>query len=243
MMSRLSIASTPPPVTNARPNAAASLLNRMAATSNAQSSQLISNLGVIGSMSVAADWIVSPSEGGLALHPINNDKICMHLTTRKNRVSSSSIIFLRELLGRKTGQQGSEVLLPSEIRKLQEVFGSRIGQNQFSAQVFLFQLTHAGISVLNGKTIIDVRGFYVDPYRKPRIEYQGVLINADGLGSIQEISLVGAPDRFYGQIKTFRKMLDSIQWRYPTNIMSSLDCLKSYDSSTYPPQVQIVANY
>lgn len=115
-----------------------------------------------------------------------------------------------------------KMLTPDQIRSISEVLGDRhMGDNQYtnkapypSPNSPLFKLTNAQLKSVNGHTVLEVEGSFMDQNGKPTEFYQGILSPSKNSGKINEFFLA-APDRdeLIQHDHAYRKAVRSIEWR------------------------------
>lgn len=113
-------------------------------------------------------------------------------------------------------------LTPDQIRSLTEALGpNTLGDNQYTnknpypgANSPNFNMTRAQLKTINGHTVMEVEGSFMEADGKPTQFYSGILSPDRSKGTVNEFFLA-APDRdeMKQQENTFRRALRSIEWR------------------------------
>lgn len=190
--------------------------------------------GAIKGLEAPAGWQPGASEkNGLGprsletFHPPGEPDVTMSVFNRGMPVSDASAAAFREILARKPAHAGAQALTPDEIRSLREIMGqNNAGDNQYTnGQPDLyppvFDLKNAQTARINGRTVLAVRGAFVDVndgkpagQHNPVKEFVGIFIAGDGSGkSIDEVMLEGPPGRLTpARMSEFEQSLKSIEW-------------------------------
>ncbi len=160
--------------------------------------RLLSNFGTIESVNLPENWrgfdrgyVELGSRVFLQLNSPVNPAISLKLAVRTRQISLRSASAFDQLIRRKTGWRRAEILLPCEIRSMLEVF-SNVGLNQFvMPDQYAFRISHAAAVMVNGRTLLEVHGEFVNRDVKAISHYRGCFWDIDGLGTIQEAFVEG----------------------------------------------------
>lgn len=116
-----------------------------------------------------------------------------------------------------------KMLTPGQVRSLSEVLGTNgMGDNQYTnsakypdANAPLFKLTNAQITNLNGRSVLEVEGSFMDQKGNPTEMYKGILSPSGKDGNKVNEFFLAAPNReeLVQQDATYRRALKSIEWR------------------------------
>lgn len=213
---------TPPPVNILALNSAVVKSPpppRVSAVLAANKQRLIFNFGSIESVLLPQDWR-GYERGYIEMGPriflqltAPSQPITLKLAMRTRSISKESRISFADLLTRKSARTRAEILLPGEIRGIREVL-SNVGLNQFiTPGGYAFHLSHAATIMVNGRTILEVHGAYVNRDNRVLSCYRGCFWDSDGLGNIQELFIEAPPEEFPATKQTLKDILNSISWK------------------------------
>jgi hypothetical protein len=114
-----------------------------------------------------------------------------------------------------------KALTPDEISKLSEVLGrTTLGDNQYSnnhrpphPQSPSFNIESAQWINVNGRTVLEVKGTFVDYNGAPVNHYCGIFSPSSDKGITQAFIETHSRDTFNKSDATYRQIIDSIRWR------------------------------
>lgn len=151
-----------------------------------------------------------------------NDDATFSLYDRGNKLDDRSASYFKKLLDDNKSIDKPVVLMPTQIRELANVMGtSNAGDNQYTnthrapdPKAPAFHLSGAKLISLNGHTVLEVDGNYLDADGKPTNQYKGIFVNANqDASTVKEFFLqtqtVGTMAK---HAKDYRETLNSIEW-------------------------------
>jgi len=171
-----------------------------------QTVQRIDNTGQMIKMSAAGD-----DKGGF-----------LGICDRGRSVGEASATAFSDLISKNQDIKAVKVLLPSQIRDLEQVMGyTSVGDNQFtnsnkypSPRAPVFSLTSAQLINVNRHTVLEVQGNFVDANKTPVNYFRGIFIqDSKDPQKIQEF-FAQAPNssEFTKTESVYRDALKTITW-------------------------------
>lgn len=183
------------------------------------------DFGPVKSISVPGDWRADEEINTgvmkmICLRPTASDDIEIALFEKTQGVSESAIADFRTILARGEHKivEGGE-----ELPQLGPIMGNA-GNNQWTnkergARGPNFRFTHGEIARINGKSVLRVKGSFLEPLsKKVQNEYCGIFIDSGADNNrIQEIYLQVPASYGYFQferfVKTFTDTLSTVIWK------------------------------
>ncbi|MBA4026662.1 MAG: hypothetical protein C0473_00320 [Cyanobacteria bacterium DS3.002] len=133
--------------------------------------------------------------------PPGNPDVTLNRYYRGHELNDQSAAAFRNILEKKPATNQEQLLSPSEIKALSQVFGqSSVGDNQYSNSTKsgtsaspAFELDVAYTKQIKGKPGVVVEGRFVDADGTPQKEFIGAFIDSTGTGKVvQEVYLEGS---------------------------------------------------
>lgn len=184
------------------------------------------NEGDLQSMTLPSGWQAEPRKTTgrgpdevLGFYAPGDTETRIASFIRGDELSQASQDALSATLKAKPADKGPEALSPDEIRSLTEVFDRRnLGNNQHNndgktAVGPVFHITGANTVQIQGRTVVEVQGHYLDRQGNPVNQYHGILFQSSDRARVQQIYMVTNLDQYATRRREFRDTLNSIQWK------------------------------
>lgn len=150
------------------------------------------------------------------------EKASINSLERTRPISDHAAEEFKKLLDANDNLTSPKMLLPAQLRSLTEVLGSgQMGDNQYtnpekypSPNAPLFKLTNAQFLNVNGKTVVEVEGSYMDEKGRPTEFYRGIFAPSGKDGDRVNELFLAAPSQqdLLSQESNYRKALKSLKW-------------------------------
>lgn len=196
-----------------------------ASMSRATERLTVNDRGPIKSMQLPEGWSLSDTvTGGIGQRlqekysPGDGSDTTLSVYYRGLPLNDQGADAFKQILASKPADSRSEVLTPREIRLLKDVMGPlTIGNNQYtndgSTAPPNFHVGVAATTKINGKTVLEVDGNFVDSNGNPVNHYRGIFADANGDGKVVEQVMLEGTDQFSKHLKSYKEAIHSIQWQ------------------------------
>jgi hypothetical protein len=187
----------------------------------------VKDAGPIQQMTAPMGWTFLQEKGLMGLGtraliqftPSECESICLSVFYRGVPIGDNAAVDFQRILRSRPAINRSEVLVAQEIRALSDVMNrSTVGDNQYSNATgnpsAKFKLRSAQTVNLNGRTVLEVDGSFLDIYGNSIKDFRGIYANG-GLHAtrIQQVFLQARPEEFPRYLRDYKAAINSIQWK------------------------------
>ena len=182
--------------------------------------------GSIASVTVPVGWQSEESsylkEGQVIRYHANDGTgLTFGIMETGRPVSTTAQADFERMLAANKDIRQPKPLTPDEISKLSEVLGrTTLGDNQHSnrhrtpdPQAPAFNMQSAQWVNVNARTVLEVKGAFVDYNGVPTNHYRGIFVPSTDKGITQAFIETQSHDTFDKSNATYRQIIDSIRWR------------------------------